>query len=154
MGRGSPFWVAPIDDVANARPFTQVADAGIAAELFWMRNNRHVLFFREQDGDENWRTYRVDLQDGGIAPLTHFPDEVLIADNRRDKQFFEIFRVNAVTGESALVQANDRFGGFFTDRQFAVRYAHRFTDEGGRQYLHPAGDGAGRRSCTSTWRTP
>ena len=56
MGRGSPFWVAPIDDVANARPFTQVADAGIAAELFWMRNNRHVLFFREQDGDENWRT--------------------------------------------------------------------------------------------------
>ena len=124
MGRGSPFWVAPIDDVANARPFTQVADAGIAAELFWMRNNRHVLFFREQDGDENWRTYRVDLQDGGIAPLTpdagvksyiqefsdHFPDEVLIADNRRDKQFFEIFRVNAVTGESALVQANDRFG--------------------------------------------
>ena len=137
MGRGSPFWVAPIDDVANARPFTQVADAGIAAELFWMPNNRHVLFFREQDGDENWRTYRVDLQDGGIAPLTpdagvksyiqefsdplggirdashsrdHFPDEVLIADNRRDKQFFEIFRVNAVTGESALVQANDRFG--------------------------------------------
>jgi dipeptidyl aminopeptidase/acylaminoacyl peptidase len=63
-------WVAPIDDIAKARPFTQVTDGTIAAELFWMRNNRHVLFFREQDGDENWRTYRVDLEDGGIIPLT------------------------------------------------------------------------------------
>ena len=148
-------WVAPIDDIAKARPFTQATDGTIAAELFWMRNNRHVLFFREQDGDENWRTYRVDLEDGGIIPLTpdagvksyiqeisdHFPDEVLIADNRRDKQFFEVFRVNAVTGESTLLQANDRYGGFFTDRHFAVRYAHRFTDDGGKEYLKPAPDG-------------
>jgi dipeptidyl aminopeptidase/acylaminoacyl peptidase len=148
-------WVAPIEHVEKARPFTQETNGGIAAELFWMRNNRHVLFFREQDGDENWRTYRVDLQDGGIIPLTpdagvksyiqelsdHFPDEVLIADNRRDKRFFEIFRINAMTGDTTLLQANDRYGGFFTDRQFAVRYAHRFTDDGGREYLQPAPDG-------------
>ena len=80
MAHGSPFgrrsmgvlslWVAPIDDIAEARPFTQETSGAIAAELLWMRNNRHVLFFREQDGDENWRTYRVELEDGGIIPLT------------------------------------------------------------------------------------
>jgi dipeptidyl aminopeptidase/acylaminoacyl peptidase len=148
-------WVAPIDDIGQARALTRVTDRAIAAELFWMRNNRHVLFFREQGGDENWQTHRVDVEDGGIIPLTpgagaksyiqelshHFPDEVLIADNRRDKRFFEIFRVNVVTGESTLVQANDRYAGFFTDRHFAVRYAHGYTDDGGREYLRPAADG-------------
>jgi Tol biopolymer transport system component len=59
-------WVAPIDDIYKARALTRATDGSIAAELVWMRNNRHVLFFREQGGDENWRTYRVDVEDGGI----------------------------------------------------------------------------------------
>ena len=46
-----------------------------------------------------------------------------------------------MTGESTLLQANDRYGGFFTDRHFAVRYADRFTDDGGREDWKPAPDG-------------
>ncbi len=34
-----------------------------------------------------------------------------------------------------MIEANDRFTGFFTDPQFKVRFALRQTDDGGRDYL-------------------
>src|SRR5580704_15181567 len=78
-------------------------------------------FFREAAGDENWRAWRVDLETGDVRPLTpgpgvtcyvqqssrHFPSELLIAYNARDKRYFDIYRVNVATGESALLQLNE-----------------------------------------------
>jgi dipeptidyl aminopeptidase/acylaminoacyl peptidase len=71
----------------------------------------------------------------------HFPDELLIAHNARDKRFFDIYRVNAATGTSTLVQANDRFSGFVTDPQFNVRFAQRVADNGDTEYLKAGTDG-------------
>jgi dipeptidyl aminopeptidase/acylaminoacyl peptidase len=71
----------------------------------------------------------------------HFPDELLIAHNARDKRYFEIYRVNVATGASTLVQANDRFSGFFTDPQFKVRFAQRHADNGDVEYLQPGAGG-------------
>jgi dipeptidyl aminopeptidase/acylaminoacyl peptidase len=142
-------WIGPIDNVQAARPLTGVTDRDLGPWLQWLHNNRHLVFFRERDGDENWQAHRVDVESGDILRLTpapgvrcyiqqvshHFPDELLIAHNERDKRFFEVYRVNVVTGTSTLVQANDRFAGFFTDPQFRIRFAVRFTDDGGRDYL-------------------
>jgi hypothetical protein len=41
--------------------------------IVWMRDNRHVVFFREAAGDENWRAWRVDLETGDVRPLTRDP---------------------------------------------------------------------------------
>jgi Tol biopolymer transport system component len=46
-------WVAPIDRIGDARPVTSVTDRNLGAALVWMRDNRHVVFFREAAGDEN-----------------------------------------------------------------------------------------------------
>jgi dipeptidyl aminopeptidase/acylaminoacyl peptidase len=148
-------WVSPIDDLARARPLTRAADRNLGPWLLWLHNNRHVVFFREQGGDENWQAHRVDVESGGIVALTpgpgvksyvhqhshHFPDELLIAHNERDKRFFDIFRVNVVTGHSTLIQANNGFVGFFTDPQFRVRFAVRSTADGGWDYLQRGTDG-------------
>jgi dipeptidyl aminopeptidase/acylaminoacyl peptidase len=148
-------WVSPIKDVKKARPFTHVTDRALGPWLVWLPNNRHVVFFREQGGDENWQAHRVNLETGDILPLTpgpgvksyiqqisyHFPHELLIAHNQRDQRFFEIFRVNAATGESTLLEANDRFSFHFTDTQFRVRFAVRSTDDGGREYLQRGANG-------------
>src|SRR6266508_3620908 len=148
-------WVSPIKNVKKARPFTRVTDRALGPWLVWLPNNRHVVFFREQGGDENWQAHRVDLETGDILPLTpgpgvksyiqqishHFPNELLIAHNQRDQRFFEIFRVNAATGDSTLLEANDRFSFHFTDAQFRVRFAVRSTDDGGTEYLQRGANG-------------
>jgi len=66
-------WVAPIHRLHEARPVTSVTDRNLGAALVWMRDNRHVVFFRESAGDENWRAWRVDLETGDVRPLTPGP---------------------------------------------------------------------------------
>jgi len=148
-------WVGPIDNVKTARPYTKVTDRNLGPWLVWLPNNRHVAFFRDQAGDENWVTHSVDLTTGETRALTpapgvtcyvhqvshHFPDELLIAHNERDKRFFEIYRVNASTGASTRIQDNDRFSAFFTDPQFRVRFAQRFNDDGSYDYLQRGASG-------------
>ena len=148
-------WVAPIDRISDAHPVTVVTDRNIGAWIVWMRDNRHVVFFREAAGDENWRAWRADLQTGDVRPLTpgpgvtcyiqqhsrHFPSELLIAHNARDKRYFDLYRINVATGESALVQLNEGFHYHFTDQQFQVRFAVRHSDEGDTEYLQRGTDG-------------
>jgi dipeptidyl aminopeptidase/acylaminoacyl peptidase len=142
-------WVAPIEAIEEARPVTAVSDRNLGPSIIWMHDGRHIAFFREQGGDENWRIWRVDLQSGDVMPLTpgssvksfvqqasrHFPDELLIGHNERDKRYFDLYRVNVATGETTLVQVNDGFAGFFTDRQFRVRHARRMAENGDVEHL-------------------
>ena len=148
-------WVARIDQIDNARPLTAVTDRNLGPWIVWMHDNRHIVFFREQAGDENWRAWRVDLQTNEIRPLTpgsgvkcyvqqssrHFPSELLIAHNERDKRYFDIYRVDVATGESTLLQANEGFTFHFTDQQFRVRYAVRHRENGDVEYLQRSADG-------------
>jgi hypothetical protein len=151
-------WIGPLADVAQARPVTRVTDRDLASWLVWLPNSRHVVFFREHGGDENWQAHRVDVETGQTLALTpapgvksyiqqvsrHFPDELLIAHNQRDPRFFDLFRVHVGTGASTLLETNDRFASWFTDPRFRVRFGRRFTDDGGVEYLQrtAAGDWA------------
>src|SRR5439155_16060358 len=91
-------WVAPLTDPAAARPVTRVTDRNIGSYYRWAYTSRHLVFFRERDGDENWRAASVDITNGAVVitngavvPLTpeqgvksflqeidrKFPDEML-----------------------------------------------------------------------------
>jgi dipeptidyl aminopeptidase/acylaminoacyl peptidase len=148
-------WVAPLEVPGEARALTRVTDRNLGPWLIWLQNNRHVVYFRERGGDENWQAHRVDVETGASIALTpgpgvrsylhqqshHFPDELLLAHNERDKRFFDIYRVNVATGQSTLLQANNGFVGFFTDPQFRVRFAVRSAADGGWDYLQRGEDG-------------
>jgi dipeptidyl aminopeptidase/acylaminoacyl peptidase len=148
-------WVAPLEAPGEARALTRVTDRNLGPWLIWLQNNRHVVYFRERGGDENWQAHRVDVETGASIALTpgpgvrsylhqqshHFPDELLLAHNERDKRFFDIYRVNVATGQSTLLQANNGFVGFFTDPQFRVRFAVRSAADGGWDYLQRGEDG-------------
>jgi dipeptidyl aminopeptidase/acylaminoacyl peptidase len=137
-------WVAPVEDIGKARPVTAVTDRNLGPAIVWMHDNRHIIFFREQAGDENWRTWRADLQSDDVRPLTpgsgvksfvqqvsrHFPGELLVAHNERDKRYFDIYRVDVATGKSALLQANEGFANYLTDQHFQVRFATRMAENG------------------------
>jgi dipeptidyl aminopeptidase/acylaminoacyl peptidase len=148
-------WVGDVADLGKARPLTRVTDRDLGPWIVWLHNNRHIVFFRDQGGDENWQGHRVDVNTGDILALTpgpgvksyiqqtshHFPDELLIADNQRDQRFSDIFRVNVATGARTLLLANDRFGWIFTDPQFRVRFGVRQTDAGDTEYLQRGAGG-------------
>ena len=52
---------------------TRVTDRSISTAYTWLHDNRHIVFFREQGGDENWQAHRVDLDTGDIRPLSPGP---------------------------------------------------------------------------------
>ena len=149
-------WVGPIDRVEDARPVTKATDRNLGPWIVWMHDNRHVLFFRDKGGDENWCTWAIDLESGDVRALTpqtgvtceirqlsrEFPSELLIKHNGRDKRHFDLYRVNAPTGESNLIERNEEgFAGYFTDQRFRVLFASRVAEDGWVEYLRRGDDG-------------
>ncbi|MHC2333276.1 S9 family peptidase [Bradyrhizobium sp. USDA 4454] len=149
-------WIAPLSDLKAARPVTRVTDRNISNSYRWAHTNRHLVFFRERDGDENWRAASVDITDGKIVPLTpeagvksfvqesdrKFPDEMLLQHNQRDKRYFDLYRVNIVTGASALVYENPDYAGLVTDSAFQLRIATRLTADGSAEVFERRPDGS------------
>jgi dipeptidyl aminopeptidase/acylaminoacyl peptidase len=147
-------WVGPADNPAAAQPITHDRKRGIRG-YFWAYTNAHIVYVQDEDGDENWRVYSVDVATKAVKDLTplkgvraeieavshRFPNEILVGLNDRDAQFHDIYRVNLLTGERRLVQQNPGFAYFLTDDTYAIRFTGRITPDGGSEILRPAPDG-------------
>lgn len=141
-------WVGSSDEPDAAKPVTNDTSRGIRI-YFWAYTNRHILYLQDKKGDENWRVYSVDLATGRSIDLTpiegvsaqiqqvsyKFPREILVGLNDQNPQYHDIYRVNIDTGERNLVQENKGFLGFVTDDDYNIRFAMRFTSDGGNEML-------------------
>lgn len=94
----------------------------IKGEYVWAQDSRHLLFYRDHKGNENYHILLVDAANPNAAPidLTPYdgtrayvqqmiesdPQHVLIAHNRRDPHVFDLVKVNLDTGEEEPVAAN------------------------------------------------
>src|SRR5438105_379635 len=142
-------WVAPLDDPAAAWPVTRVTDRNISSYFRWAYTSRHLVFFRERDGDENWRAASVNIGNGTTVSLTpeygvksllqeidrKYPEEMLVRHNQRDKSRFDLFWVNVVTGVSERIFENTEYADLFTDSQFQLRLATRLKADGTTELL-------------------
>lgn len=149
-------WIGPIERIEDARPVTKATDRNLGPWIVWMHDNRHVLFFRDKAGDENWCAWAIDLEFGEVRALTPqtgvtcgvqqlsraCPAELLIKHNGRDKRHFDLYRVNVATGESNLIETNEEgFAGYFTDQQFRVLFAARVAEDGWVEFSRRGDDG-------------
>jgi dipeptidyl aminopeptidase/acylaminoacyl peptidase len=149
-------WIAPLDAPTDARPLTRATDRDIGWSYDWAHTNRHIVFFRDHDGDENWRAASVDMESGAIIPLSpekgvksfiqerdsKFPEEMLLRHNQRDKHLFDLFRVNIITGKSELVYENHNYYGLLADSQFRLRLGGKVTDDGSMAWFERQQDGS------------
>ena len=142
-------WVAPLDRIEEARPVTADPGRGIRIHL-WTYNPNCIMYLQDRDGLEDWHAYAVNVETGESRDLTpyegvqaipkegspKFPDEVLIAINRRDAEFHDLYRVNILTGESKLIATND-FGAvdIMSDRELNPRLARVLKANGGSDLL-------------------
>jgi hypothetical protein len=71
-----------------------------------------------------------------------FPEEILVGINDRgQRRYHDVHRVNIVTGERKLIQENPGFDGFLTDDDFRVRFAMQTQPDASQQLLKPAAEG-------------
>ena len=147
-------WVSPDDDPAKAKPVTFDKHRGVMM-YSWAYTSKHILYTQDKNGDEDDHVYSVNLESGEIKDLTpiekiaatidgvseKFPEEILVGINDRgERQFHDIYRINVVTGEKKLLQENPGLAGFLTDDDYKVRFAANITPDAGQQLLKPKGD--------------
>lgn len=135
-------WVAPIDDLTQAKPITREKTFGI--KQYQWATNRYVLYLQDTLGDENWRLYQVDVASGQARELTEdlppgvqtrivgsSTSDVLVGLNHRDPRFHDLYRIDLATGERTLVWQNTGFSEYEVDSETSnVRVALRPEPDG------------------------
>ena len=104
---------------------------------FW-GNDDILLFLKDNNGDENYHLYAVDKNGGNTRDLTPFEDvktviideldeiesDVLIGINKRNREVFDVIRLNIITGEMKLAAENPgNISAWFTDHDGKIRVA-------------------------------
>ncbi len=103
----------------NFEPITNDRDRGIRF-YFWAPNGRQILYAQDKGGDENWRLYSTDVKTRTTKCLTpfkkvqvqilkvdkHFPNEIIIAMNKRDERYHDVYRLDLRTGRLTLAAEN------------------------------------------------
>lgn len=102
-------FVQPFDRVGTSEGIKRVtAETARDIPNFFFKGPNHVLFTKDFGGDENFHVVTVDIRDGKVTDLTphegtrasildSLPDDddhILVTHNKRDKRFFDVFRIN------------------------------------------------------------
>ena len=142
-------WVRPIGGVDKV-PVTRDTDRGVMG-YSWTRDSKHILYSKDQGGDENHHVMMVDVPgDGTARDLTPFdgvrasivsvpratPGQIIVSTNRRDQSMFDAARLDLETGEMTTIAENPgNYIGWVADRHGAVRGAYAQTPEGDYEIL-------------------
>lgn len=144
-------FLAPVDGVSNlwvetvgaddARPLTE---HGVLA-FDWAQDDEHLLYPRDNDGDERTHLHAVSVATGRSRDLTprdgirarflgvaaSRPHEVLLAMNDRTSHLFDAHVADLRTGELTMVAENPGFAGWYRDHHLGVGGAFRWDADGG-----------------------
>lgn len=120
----------------DAKRITNVVDRDIY-HYFW-KNDQTIIYQQDVGGDENFHLYAVNIQTGELKDLTPFkgvragvldmlPDnenELLITMNKRNREVFDVYRLNLVDGSLTLeIENPGNYTDYLTDHQGTVRMA-------------------------------
>jgi dipeptidyl aminopeptidase/acylaminoacyl peptidase len=147
-------WVAPVGDLAAAKPVTSETVRPIL-QFSWAPDSSRILYVQDKGGDENYLLYGVDLEGKETRAYTPFEntrvliyaispevkDSILIGVNNRDPRLHDVHRLDLRTGELSLVYENPGWAGFDFDRQLNLRLATRQTPGGGFEVHRFEADG-------------
>ena len=146
---------APLNNVMNVfvgtvgaedfEPVTHETARNIMAS-FWAWDNRHILYIRDNAGDENFHLFKVDIDSGETVDLTPyenvqvfpqdldkaFPDVALFTMNQDNPQLKDVYKVQLSTGEvTKLAENPGNFGAWINDADFKVRGGLIMRPDGG-----------------------
>lgn len=93
---------------------------GKLKEFLWAADGRSVLLFMDQNGNETWRLFSVDIKSGKVVDHTPFdnvqlrriaynrrqPRSILVAMNHENPSFHDAYHLDLVTGEAVMLARN------------------------------------------------
>jgi dipeptidyl aminopeptidase/acylaminoacyl peptidase len=139
-------WVQTIGK-DDARQVTADKKRGIRIH-FWAWAQDTLLYLQDNDGDENWHIYSVNLKDRVVRDLTpfqgiraeivglnrKFPGEMLVGLNLTNRRLHDVYRVDLTTGAVVLDTKNPGdVVGWEADPGFRIRAAQAATRDGGME---------------------
>ena len=156
-------WVAPIDQLNEARPLTASKDRPIRV-VFWSPDSAMVMYIQDKAGDENFLLYGVDVKSGVERALTPFEktrvqivsvsplvkDRILVGLNNRDPQWHDIHSLDLKTGKLTEIMRGEGYAGFVADATHALRLALRPNAAGGMDYFAISGGAVSAKPVAST----
>lgn len=119
------------------RVITSDPKRGISA-FFWRGDSQHILYIQDKDGNEDFHVHQTNITtreskdltpfDGVRAQIVSadwdFPDQMLVALNKRDKKLFDVHMLNLKTGELTMDTENPGdIVGWTADNAMKVRAA-------------------------------
>ena len=146
--------VAPIDNLAAARPVTSATRRPIYAH-FWAYDNRTIVYADDVGGDENIRIFAVDiatLAKRDLTPLAGVKAQpigysrrhrtrIAIGLNDRDPQWHDLWDIDIATGERRLVRENrDQIAGYVLDQDLIPRLVTRSQPDGSEMLYKVKGE--------------
>ncbi|MFJ6700109.1 alpha/beta fold hydrolase [Streptomyces sp. NPDC091272] len=138
-------WVEDLDGEKEARCVT--ADENRSVHVYhWTDDPRWLIYAQDNNGDEHWHIYRVDLDDphADAVDLTPFPGAValgfetvasrpgkgLVRLNHRDPVEFDLYELDIATGELTMLAQNPgQVAGLFCTPDKSV-YLHSLNEDG------------------------
>jgi dipeptidyl aminopeptidase/acylaminoacyl peptidase len=156
-------WVVPVDTLGQARPVTDDHTRGVR-RYWWAQNGTTILFLQDEQSDENWRLYAVDIATGitraltpagaradilGLSPSD--PGSVIVKLNERDAAWPDVVRIDIASGARAIIQRNTNnattrgFADFLVDRENRVRLGIKGMPDGAMEVLARLADGSWTR---------
>jgi dipeptidyl aminopeptidase/acylaminoacyl peptidase len=148
-------WLAPHQGVLNVwvralgkpdeRVVTDDRKRGIRT-FFWQADSAHLLYLQDSGGDENWRLYQTRLTTTATRDLTPFdgvkaelvgasprvPGSILVGLNKRNRQLFDVHRIDLATGTLTLDTENPGdVIGWTADEDLLVRASETISPDGG-----------------------
>lgn len=129
-------WVRTLGK-ADDRVITSDPKRGISAYT-WRGDSQHILYIQDTGGDEDFHLYQTAIANRETRDLTpfekvramvvmsdvRFPDEMLVAINKRDKRFHDVYRLNLKTGDLKMEAENPGdIAGWTANNAMQVRAA-------------------------------
>ncbi|MBK6922876.1 MAG: S9 family peptidase [Deltaproteobacteria bacterium] len=148
-------WVAPAGDLTKAKPVTAAKKQPVL-ESEWAFDGKHLLYWQDEAGDENFHVYRVAVETGEVVDLTPIdevsagqlwlshrkPNMILVELNDRDKSMFDVHAIDLATGERRLVARNDQeFSHWVFDHDLKLRFGQKMTHDGALVWMVKHGSG-------------
>ena len=107
---------------------------------FWARDNKHIIYMQDKNGDEDYHIYSVNINTLKVKDLTpfektraflvklseHIPGKIVIAINKRDPKYFDLYKVDIVSGTLELLYENKHKASSFKVSDDGSKYKLQF----------------------------